>query len=346
MQVDAQSSCIGFIEPFLYSTDRYKLLNTLVEDTEERIYYELIQLDNEIEHILKNEPNNKDKLNKLLKQFDDISIKIKDNKSVKHSTKINNLITRNHLRFLEYDNKRSLKGWQLIKDKLRWNPNHKKPKKKRLAQSTDDVQYDSNIDCLGIDAKLLDRFNYCIKHSSSFTSYFEYNSINYLTSDNKIKTLTPYLISQILTWNSAIYIQENKLFKLMQIDFKKNKISFGSRNIHNKLTLKQLNKLYQLNIDLLSSNHNFLEKILNKSMPKCLMRYNNLSEWTTYAPISHKLQYNKVIKNFIIKHLTLPIHQGYKCVLLHYLIQQQYDTNGTFDANLLVEYLRIPKRRT
>ncbi len=54
------------------------------------------------------------------------------------------------------------------------------------------------------------------------------------------------------------------------------------------------------------------------------------------------------VNAFIIKHLPLSIdkHQRYKCALLHYLIQQQYDTNGTFNADLFIQYLRIPKRRS
>merc|ERR1712130_208 len=156
-------------------------------------------------------------------------------------------------------------------------------------------------------------------------------------------------IGQILgSWESAIFIEEKKLFSLMQTDFKKNRISFGSRSIHNKLTLTQLNKLYEENVDKLIANKQFLELILRKSMPKSLMRYSTFSEWTQNAPRVHKLQYNQIIKNFIIKHLDSINRdiQSYKCALLHYLIQQQYDTDGTFSADLLIEYLRIPKRRS
>eukprot|EP01083_Nonionella_stella_P005954 17194_1 len=352
MEVLTQNSSIGFVEPFFYSKDRNALLQTLVDGTEEKVYYSLIQLDNEIEHALR--INDKKTIDDLLSKYDDFvqNIENTSHTHLSNSLRINNLITRNNLRFIDYDDHRSLKAWKQIEDELKSSTDfsHKKPKTNRLVQASDDIQYDSHINSFEIVEKMSQFFSHCIEHKSvSFTTFFSASSIHHLvSSQNKMKQLHPSQIGTILNWDTAIYLDEHVLFQLIKMDFERNKSSFGSRSIHRHLTLDQLNALYDESDTngLLSSNKAFLEAILIKSIPKPLMRYPSFSDLNSESPQLYKQQYYQVIQNFIAKHLTLPTHhQAHKCVLLHYLLTEQYSVNGTVDINLFIEYLRIPKRR-
>eukprot|EP01084_Bolivina_argentea_P050274 92441_1 len=76
-----------------------------------------------------------------------------------------------------------------------------------------------------------------------------------------------------------------------------------------------------------------------------MMKYDINSSWKSNAPIEYKLQFYDIIKEFIKSHLTNSKHSNIKCILLYFLMNEQYEYNGTFDINLFIEFLKIPKRR-
>eukprot|EP01083_Nonionella_stella_P048097 128807_1 len=61
--------------------------------------------------------------------------------------------------------------------------------------------------------------------------------------------------------------------------------------------------------------------------------------------MAYKLQYYKVIRRFIRQILKQPKHSNIKCILLYFLMNEQYEYDGTFDVHLFIEFMRIPKRR-
>jgi hypothetical protein len=108
-----------------------------------------------------------------------------------------------------------------------------------------------------------------------------------------------------------------------------NSRSFGSRDIHAKLTIQQLNQLLSV-YPYLITNKKFLEIYLFKLMPARLMRYGSFlkkTEWQINGCPALKREYNDIIRLFIDSHLRLKSQTPVKASLLLYLIKQQYTAN-------------------
>eukprot|EP01084_Bolivina_argentea_P267021 453134_1 len=189
---DLQESAVGFIEPFVLSNNRRELLTKLVEDSEERVYFTLLQLEREIENELKEEKindndnhtihqddvnNNNDanneqnvdenndqnanhiqneKLNILIKDMDDLISGINNNDALKNVARIRKVVFRHQIRLITMNKNRSDIGWNALKNVLWLYPKYKKPIKQRLGQSSDEKQFESIITDkdIGIDNSL------------------------------------------------------------------------------------------------------------------------------------------------------------------------------------------------
>ncbi len=96
---------------------------------------------------------------------------------------------------------------------------------------------------------------------------------------------------------------------------------FGQRSIHNYLTLEQLTHL-QKKFPALAANQTFLETYASRLMPKALARYaGNLSS----APPDLVDEYHGILRDFTLNQLTLPSHTTMRVVLLHYLMNAQFN---------------------
>lgn len=135
VSIDPQTSPIGFVESFVFSNDRRSLIsNALVVDSEDSVYYTLIQLENEIQDALMNDM----KRNKIINEMNSLVKKVsKANHALHYSTKIKRLIFRHHLRMLNVNGYHKV-GWASMKEKLfpHKYPTHERPQKKRLAHRT------------------------------------------------------------------------------------------------------------------------------------------------------------------------------------------------------------------
>eukprot|EP01084_Bolivina_argentea_P316943 549472_1 len=144
------------MENFIYSNKRENWLNTLIIDSEESLYYNMLQIDNEIEECIQNNNKNNETLNDLIQQMteciDTIQIIQKEEDSNIITPRIEKLIFRFTMRMIDNTNNNN-KYWKQLIEKLNsFNNmgkcidfNDKKPIKKRLAQTSDDIQYSSII---------------------------------------------------------------------------------------------------------------------------------------------------------------------------------------------------------
>eukprot|EP01083_Nonionella_stella_P032967 90269_1 len=331
------------MENFLYSPKREEWLNTLIVDSEESLYFNMLQIDNEIEECHNDEHQLQDLIQQMTECIQTLQC-IKDEEDANIiSPRIEKITFRFALRMIGRPNTNDTqhKYWTQLIDKLKQIKtiqfNDKKPIKKRLAHTSDDVQYPSII------PPFHDRITAEITRNVQ-NKYLFKNKVNescVLDIIASMKTWESWQINAIMGFESVLYIPQPKLLSLLKKDFKKIKTPFGDREIHYKLPIDVLDALLQMFPQFIQ-NESFILQYITKLKPKCLLKYDE-DVWCKDAPFVFQNEYYNIIEAFIDKYLVLPSHNRYKCVLYLFLMKKRYKDNGEVDANMLFKYLMIPK---
>ncbi|ETO31834.1 hypothetical protein RFI_05280 [Reticulomyxa filosa] len=307
MDVDIQSSPVGYLEKFVFSENRDETLKDAVKGSEEYYMGKLTQLSSKIE---KSDLKNEQQQQQLWKEMKQLHDELEGNEKLKYNSTLGNLRQRNEMHFLHVANS-SVQLWEKLRQQL-GKPYHTKPSKQTLVTSENEDENASEVkqhERSSIDGSKLaeDKLrntveDYCLPTNyQSLTSLLSKEAIVELCTSDMLKklisgakTTTSFILSsrspasdrqkklrrmahEILNDPCSVYILNDPsryklVLELIEMDLftrddNNNDVSFGSRYIHSYLTLNQMNDLLAKSNDSLLTNVTFLTKYFVKSLP-------------------------------------------------------------------------------
>ncbi|ETO06874.1 hypothetical protein RFI_30518 [Reticulomyxa filosa] len=117
MNVDLQSSPVGFMERFVFSENRDEALKELVEGSEEYYEYKLLHMNAKIEQEISHDDNKKKE--EIIKEMKELHKEVRESEKLKNNGTLKNLILRNEMHYLNGGKEGVVNTeelWKYIKD--------------------------------------------------------------------------------------------------------------------------------------------------------------------------------------------------------------------------------------
>ncbi|ETO21953.1 hypothetical protein RFI_15251 [Reticulomyxa filosa] len=346
MDIDLQSSPVGFLERYVFSESRTDLLKELVQGSEEYYKYKLLDISARIEAEISQK--NEKKKESVVEEMKALHQELCENVKMKNNGELKNLMLRNEMHYLHSAN------GEANTEEL-WKEEEEEISKKKGDLNSSKV--DGNVFRKEKLEQAMDTFNKT--NGAVISTYLSKEGVvEWLCTPDRLKPI----IEEIQNKNALDKTKQRKYRQLLgdildepfcvyntywpdliELDLSTKDhnnavVTFGTRTGHRLLTFSQMNDLLLASPQLMDDAA-FIMAYFAKSLPmQCMKYYQSGIIFSTPVPESVLEQFHSCVTTFLEKHLTQPHHSTFCAILLMYLLTCQFNRNVTLYKNT---YIRI-----